>query len=257
MLEHVDLTIRRGEVVAVVGASGCGKSVFMHILIGLMDVDAGRIEIANHALEETPLQDIGDLDDHSMDQIRRHWAVVFQRNALVSGTVADNLSLWLREVDGIPEPEIEARTIAALRAVGLDPDEVMHRDRDKLSGGMAKRVAVARAIARQPALFFYDEPTTGLDPEHARQIHGLIRTTHEDDQVPVARTTLIIKHDKDLLYRLRPRIAMLHEGRIFFDGSYEAFSESDSPVIRPYFDLMPVLHQRSIPVFDDQSDSDS
>ena len=144
------------------------------------------------------------------------------------------------------EADIRRRARSAVEAVGLDPDEVLDKDRDELSGGMAKRVAVARALSMEPILMFYDEPTTGLDPEHAGRIDDLICETHRKGlEAPVQRTTLIITHDKDLLYRLEPRVIMLHEGRVFFDGSYRQFEQSDSPVIRPYFDLMPALQQRA------------
>jgi phospholipid/cholesterol/gamma-HCH transport system ATP-binding protein len=110
---------------------------------------------------------------------------------------------------------------------------------------MAKRVGIARALALEPALIFYDEPTSGLDPELAQQIQDLIAQAHIHGQsAEQRRTTLLVTHDKDLLFRLRPRVVMLHDGRIAFDGDYEAFRQSESPVIRPYFDLMPGLHQR-------------
>jgi phospholipid/cholesterol/gamma-HCH transport system ATP-binding protein len=106
---------------------------------------------------------------------------------------------------------------------------------------MAKRLAVARALSMDPMVVFYDEPTTGLDPTSASQIQDLVLATHfeRDD-----RTTIIITHDKDLLSRLQPRTVMMYEGRVYFDGPFEAFEASDSAIIRPYFHLMPVLHQR-------------
>lgn len=110
---------------------------------------------------------------------------------------------------------------------------------------MAKRVALARGLAMDPLIIFYDEPTTGLDPAHAHQIQELIRLTHEmHGRADIERTSLIITHDKDLLYRLQPRVVMLHEGKVFFDGTYAEFERSDSEIIRPYFDLMPGLHER-------------
>jgi phospholipid/cholesterol/gamma-HCH transport system ATP-binding protein len=140
---------------------------------------------------------------------------------------------------------IRRRVREALQAVGLDPDIVLELDRDALSGGMVVRVAIARALSKDPILIFYDEPTTGLDPDHARQIQDLITTMHSRPaENGGTRTTVIITHDKDLLRRLEPRIVMLYKGRVFFDGSYRSFEQSDSPVIRPYFDLMPGLHQR-------------
>lgn len=246
VLRGVDTTFLRGQIVAIVGGSGCGKTVLLEHLIGHMQPDRGRVWVADHESPQAPLVDLATLDDHAMDRIRIHWAVVFQRNALFSGTVYDNISLWLREVKRLDEPEIQHRSRQAVQAVGLDPDTILVRHRDDLSGGMAKRVAVARALAMEPLLMFYDEPTTGLDPQHATQIHQLINSTHGHD-AQTKRTTVVITHDKDLLYRLRPRVMMLHDGRVSFDGPYDAFEQSDSPVIRPYFEYMPVLQQRMGP----------
>jgi phospholipid/cholesterol/gamma-HCH transport system ATP-binding protein len=245
VLAGVTLEIRRGEMVALVGGSGCGKTVLLDHIIGQMVPDQGRVLVANHDLDGAPLTDITAASAETLDRIRVHWAVVFQQNALFSGTVYENIALWLREVKRLDEPAIRARARAAAAAVGLRPDADLEKDRDELSGGMAKRVAVARALAMEPIHMFYDEPTTGLDPDHAAQIHDLIGKTHrERGRDATVRTTLVITHDKDLLYRLRPRVVMLYEGRVFFDGTYEHFERADSPVIRPYFDLMPVLHGR-------------
>ncbi|CAN5560553.1 hypothetical protein BH10PLA1_BH10PLA1_21170 [soil metagenome] len=112
---------------------------------------------------------------------------------------------------------------------------------------MAKRVASARALAFEPMRIFFDEPTTGLDPEHAKLIQDLIFKQYQDEQGGYRRTTIIVTHDKDLLYRLQPRVVMLNEGKVFFDGPYELFEKSDSPIIRPYFQLMPLLQVRPIP----------
>jgi phospholipid/cholesterol/gamma-HCH transport system ATP-binding protein len=144
-------------------------------------------------------------------------------------------------VKRLDDAAILPRACAALEAVDLDPDEVLERDRDELSGGMAKRVAVARALTMEPILLFFDEPTTGLDPQHATQVHALIARTHAASP---GRTTVIITHDKDLLHRLEPRVVMLHDGRVLFDGPYAAFRRSSSPIIRPYFELMPALQLR-------------
>ncbi len=245
VLRGVDLTLNRGEIIAVVGGSGCGKTVLLDLIIGHLRPDRGRVLVADHETPGAPLTDLSTLDDEGLDRIRLHWAVVFQRNALFSGTVYENVALWLREVRGLDEAAIEPQVRAAIEAVGLEAETVLHKDREELSGGMAKRVAVARALAMEPYLMFFDEPTTGLDPEHAALIQNLICATHQQGRRgEVPRTTLIITHDKDLLRRLRPRIAMLHEGRVFFDGPYGEFERSDSPVIRPYFDFMPVLQRR-------------
>ena len=246
VLRGIDLTIRRGELVAIVGGSGCGKTVLLNHVLGQLEPDSGRIFVANHTLAERPLVDLADIDDLHISGIHQHWGVVFQRNALFSGTVLDNIALWLREVRDLDEAHIVPIAEACLAAVSLPNDGAfLNTETASLSGGMAKRLAIARAISMNPATMFYDEPTTGLDPTSALQIQTLIRATH-GASVPggIARTTLIITHDKDLLIRLRPRIIMLHDGKVSFDGSFDDFHDAASAIIRPYFDLMPILHER-------------
>jgi phospholipid/cholesterol/gamma-HCH transport system ATP-binding protein len=250
VLRGVDLDVPRGDMVAIVGGSGCGKTVFLQHVIRHLLPDKGRVLVADHDEPDAPLVDIGALSEIEMDRIRAHQAVVFQRNALFSGSVYDNVALWLREVLGLEEDAIRQRVGEALDAVGFAGDPtVLEKHRDDLSGGMAKRVAVARGVAMRPALMIYDEPTTGLDPANAWQIHQLIARMHDAlSSGGTTATTLIITHDKDLLQRLEPRVVMLHDGRVHFDGSYEDFRRSDSPVVRPYFDSMPVLHRRKLAV---------
>jgi phospholipid/cholesterol/gamma-HCH transport system ATP-binding protein len=127
----------------------------------------------------------------------------------------------------------------------LDPATELDLTVEQLSGPMAKRVAIARALALDPILLLYDEPTTGLDPKVAEQIQDLIGSVHSRKTASgFARTTVVVTHDKDMLYRLQPRILMLDVGHIVFEGTYDAFQNSESPITRPYFDLMPKLHER-------------
>lgn len=245
VLRGINLTVRRGEIVAIVGASGGGKSVLLKHLIGILRPDSGRVWMADHESPGSPLVDLAGLDEGGMDRLRRHWAVVFQKNALFTGSVYDNIALGLSDVKGLDDQSIRERVRNVLEAVGLNFEEVSRMERDQVSGGMAKRVAVARALALDPVLMLYDEPTSGLDPARAEQIQDLIRDVHRrNSDLGIARTTLIVTHDTGLLYRLRPRIIMLHEGRIYFDGAAEEFEQADSDVIRPYLALMPALHQR-------------
>lgn len=243
VLRGIDLTIHRGELVAVVGGSGSGKSVMLDLITGLMTPTSGRIFVANHSKPSAPLANLADLSEDEFDQIRLHWSVVFQRNALYSGTVYDNIALWLTQHTTMSERAIRDLARECISEVGFPhPEDILDRKRSELSGGMAKRVAVARAIAMDPAIIFYDEPTSGLDPQLCAQLHDLIRAIHRRPSTVGTRTSLVITHDKDMLTRLRPRIVMLHKGRIHFDGPYDEFAASDSDVIRPYFELMPALH---------------
>lgn len=243
VLRDINLTILRGELVALVGGSGSGKSVLLDCMTGLLRPTAGRVLVANHSLDGAPLCDLGELDERELDQIRLHWSIVFQRNALYSGPVFDNIALWLRQNTKLSEKQIRDRVCESLEAVGFtDAERVAKSTRSELSGGMAKRVAIARAIAMEPDIIFYDEPTSGLDPRLASQIHDLIQKTHHATAPDgEARTSLIITHDKDFLARVQPRVIMLHDRRVHFDGSYEDFAASDSEVVRPYFELMPAL----------------
>jgi len=247
VLAGVDLEIPNGDLVAIVGGSGCGKTVLLQHMIGHLRPDRGRVLVADHESPAPELRNLATLDETGLTRIRIHTAVVFQKNALFSATVYENLALWLREIRRLDEEEIRRRAREALDAVGFEGDEtILGKHREEPSGGMAKRVAVARALAMRPVTMFYDEPTTGLDPMNAASIHELIDRTHRRPLAGGLRsTTVIVTHDKDLLRRLSPRVVMLHEGRVHFDGPYEGFAASESPVVRPYFDLMPGLHQRA------------
>jgi len=244
VLREIDLTVCRGQIVAIVGASGSGKTVMLDIMTGLMKPDSGRILVADHSRPGAPPVDLWQLTPDELDSLRLHWSVVFQRNALFTGSVYENIALWLREHTQMSEDDIKKRVHDSLKAAALDPDDVIKKDRDELSGGMAKRVAIARAIAVQPKVIFYDEPTTGLDPVISAQIHDLIFKNHHEHPPDELRTSIIVTHDKDLLRRVRPRVVMLHQSSIVFDGSYEEFTESKNPIAMEYLRAMPVLQAR-------------
>lgn len=245
VLRGIDLTVRRGEIVAIVGGSGSGKTVLLQHIFGHHQPDAGRVCVADHESAGSPLRDLATLDEEAMDRVRVHWAIVFQRNALLSGTVFHNLALWPREIHEWDDARIMPLARRALKDVGLEPDEVLTRDREELSGGMAKRVAIARALVMDPVLILYDEPTAGLDPEMSNQIHELIGATHRARPgLGVARTTLVVTHDTGLLRTLAPRIVMIHDGRVRFDGAFEEFLASNDSHIRPYLEQMSFLHGR-------------
>jgi phospholipid/cholesterol/gamma-HCH transport system ATP-binding protein len=244
VLDGISLEVRRGEMLAIVGRSGSGKSTLLRLFTGHFRADRGKVLLADHESEGSPLVDLATLDSFGMERLERHWAVVFQESGLLDGTVYDNIALPLRLVQGLDEKTIRDRISEALLAVGLDPNKDAQITVDQLSGGMAKRAAIARALAIDPVLIFYDEPTTGLDPARSLQIQDLIQAANKRRTLSGCfRTSIVVTHDEDLLGRLQPRIVMLDAGHIVFDGNYESFHHSNSPLIRPYVELMPLFHQ--------------
>lgn len=246
VLRGVDLDIHQGEMVAFVGGSGCGKTVLLNHILGKLQPDQGTVRVADHDSAGAPLVDLSAMESDALDRLHTHWGVVFQMNALFSGTVQFNIELWLDEIKNMAADDRHNICKRVLAEVALQTDDVfLHTDVNALSGGMAKRLAVARALAQDPNVIFYDEPTTGLDPASAGQIQDLILTTHLAGQ-NFKRTTVIITHDKDLLKRLKPRTVMLHDGQVHFDGPFDDFAKSPLPAIRPYFEQMPVLQSGAV-----------
>jgi phospholipid/cholesterol/gamma-HCH transport system ATP-binding protein len=247
VLGEINLIVGSGEIIAIVGRSGTGKSTLLRLMIGLEHPDEGLVLLADHESAGSPLVDLATLNAAGMESLERHWGIVFQGNALLSGrSVEANIALPLREVQHLDESTITRIVREALREVALDPERDLGLTVDQLSGGMAKRVAIARALAKDPILLLYDEPTTGLDPLVAEQIQLLIESMHHKKTASgFRRTSVLITHDKEMLYRLQPRIIMLDQGQIVFDGTYGDFQNSDSLIIRPYFDLLPRLHSRT------------
>lgn len=246
VLQGIDLDLYSGEIIAIVGGSGCGKTVLLNSILGQYPINKGVIRILDRTHKKWTLKNLNDFSELEIDNIHKHWGVVFQRNALFSGSVLFNIALWLKEIKGLEDDAILPIAQRALASVDLPNDELfMAKSSGDLSGGMAKRLAIARAISMDPYVFFYDEPTTGLDPTSSANIHDLIFNIHDTKMKDNSqRTTIIITHDKDLLSRLRPRTIMLHQGKVHFDGPFDEFETSESDVIRPYFEMMPALQDR-------------
>lgn len=245
-LQDVNLTIARGEIVAVIGWAGSGKTVLLRMITGLCQPERGRVLVADHESEGSPLRDLATLNEREMDRIRAHWALVFQGNAPLSGSVFENLAVLPRELRRNTEIQLLPLARKILTDVGLEPEAVLQLDCAMMSAGMAKLVAIARALMMDPVLIMYDNPTAGLDPEAAWRIHEVIARTHAGmPALGVARTTLVATHDTELLRHVRPRIVMLHEGRVVFDGSFETFTNSADARVRPYLQQMSLLNAHS------------
>ena len=206
VLRGVDLAIGRGETVVVLGGSGTGKSVLIKHTIGLHSPDAGRVFVDD--------MEIQDFDEEQLIETRKKVGMLFQAGALFdSMTVEDNVAYALREHTERSEEDIKARVHEVLGLVELDDVEDLMPS--SLSGGMRKRVALARAIALAPRAILYDEPTTGLDPITGNAINRLIR----DLQGKLGVTSIVVTHDIRSAFTVGDRIAFIHEWRILFDGS--------------------------------------
>ena len=221
VLDGVDLDIAAGETVVVMGRSGTGKSVLLKHIIGLMKPDAGSIEVEG--------QEIVGMGERELDAVRRRFGMLFQSAALFDSlTVGENVGVGLREHQRLPEPEVRRRVAERLEWVGLSGVEAMKPG--SLSGGMRKRVGLARAIAMDPQYILYDEPTTGLDPIMADAIDGLIRGMQQRLSV----TSVVVTHDMTSAYKVADRMAMLHDGKIVFTGTPDEVRATTHAMVRQF-----------------------
>jgi len=221
VLRGVDLDVGRGETVVVLGGSGSGKSVLLRHTIGLHRPDAGRVVVDD--------EDITDYGERELIGTRKKVGMLFQGGALFdSMTVEDNVAYALREHTDWDEKKIRERVHEVLALVELEQvEDLMPAD---LSGGMRKRVALARAIALAPAAILYDEPTTGLDPITANTINHLIRNL----QRRLGVSAIVVTHDIQSAFMVGDRIAFLYEGKIRFIGAVEAAKRTDEPVLKNF-----------------------
>ena len=223
ILDNFDLDIYKGETLAVIGPSGAGKSTIIKLLTGLLKPNAGTIEMLGAQVQ--------DYNDREWDEIRKKMGVVFQYSALFDFlTVGENVAFGLRRHFKLPEEEIQARVKELLGLVGMPDTEAMWPA--ELSGGMKKRVGLARALAMQPQIVFYDEPTSGLDPVMTMTISRLIRKTQEQLGV----TSILVTHDMESAYVAADRIAMLYKGKIAALGTVDEIRKSDNPVIKAFIE---------------------
>ncbi len=221
--EGLDLTVRKGEILGLVGGSGSGKSVLLNTLIGLREPDGGSVEVLGIDMAEASEADHRDLE--------KRWGVLFQSGALFSAlTVHDNVAAPLLEHTNLPIPLIEELAEMKLRLTGL-PHFAGALKPAELSGGMKKRAGLARAIAMDPELLFLDEPTSGLDPIGAEQFDVLIRNLSQS----LGLTVFMITHDLDSLYAVCDRVAVIADKKIVANAPIAELEKSDHPWIREYF----------------------
>lgn len=221
VLRGVDLEVRKGETMVILGCSGCGKSVLLKLIIGLLQPDAGRVVVGG---EPVPYNGV-----KALYRFRQRFGMLFQGSALFDSlTVGENVALGLREHTGMSRGEIERRVGEKLLTVGLEGFE--HLKPAELSGGMKKRVGLARAIAMDPEYALYDEPTTGLDPIMGDVINDLIR----DLQQRLRMTSIAVTHDINSAFKIADRIALLLDGRIAHIGTVGETASSPHPVLRQF-----------------------
>lgn len=221
VLDGLSLKIETGKTTVIIGRSGCGKSVLLKHIIGILKPDKGRILVDN--------QDITTFDEQKLNALRLKMGMVFQSSALFDSlTVGDNVGFALIEHKRLPKDEIVRRVRESLAMVGLAGIEYLMPA--ELSGGMKKRVALARAICIKPEIIIYDEPTTGVDPITADTINGLIKDLHDRLEV----TSIAVTHDMTSAYKIADRVAMLYQGKIIACGLPEEIRNTNDPVVHQF-----------------------
>ena len=221
VLDSLNLIINSGEVIVIIGRSGCGKSVLLKHIIGLTKPDLGQVIIDGN--------DMTRLEESEMDKLRLSFGMLFQGSALFdSMTVGENVGFTLREHTNAPEKEIKAKVAGSLELVGLKGIEKLMPS--ELSGGMKKRVGLARAICNNPKIILYDEPTTGLDPIMADAINDLIIDLNNKLNV----TSIVVTHDMVSAYKIADRIAMLYKGRIIAAGTPDEIKNTKDPIVKQF-----------------------
>lgn len=225
LYDNLSLRVNRGETLTILGGSGSGKSVMLKLLIGLLKPDSGVIRFDG--------QDLVPLSEQKLLPVRRRISMLFQGGALFDSlTVGENIAYPLHEHLNLPPAEVAARVAEKLALVGLPGIE--HMSPAELSGGMRKRVAIARAIAADPEVLLYDEPTTGLDPINTRRIAELILSIQHSLHV----TSLVVTHDMATAFMVSDRIAMLSERRILATLPTQEFRCSQESAIRSFVNAM-------------------
>ena len=221
VLKNLNLTIKKGQTRVIIGRSGCGKSVLLKHIVCLLKPDSGQVIIDS--------QDITKMEENGINRLRLRIGLLFQGAALFDSLdVGENVGFVLREHTDADEATITKRVSESLELVGLRGVEPLMPA--ELSGGMKKRVGLARAICAHPDIILYDEPTTGVDPIMADAINTLIRQLHDKLQV----TSIIVTHDMVSAYKIADAISMLYDGRIIESGTPEEIKNSKDPVVQQF-----------------------
>ena len=221
ILSDISFSIPSGQIVAIVGKSGAGKSVLLKCLIGLIKPDKGTIYLDNKLINSMNFQ--------QLQKARSQIGMVFQFGALFDSlNVSENIGLALRKLTKLKENEIKSRIQNSLVSVDMEGTEELMPD--ELSGGMKKRIGIARAIAIKPAYLFYDEPTTGLDPVMTDSINRLILKFQDREEV----TTVIITHELRTVYEVANRVLMLYNGKLQFDGEPNDLEKREDKIVRQF-----------------------
>lgn len=221
--DGVGFQVKRGELVAIVGGSGTGKSVLLREIVGLLRPTGGCVRLFG--------EDVWRAGDVVLAQLRTRFGMLFQDGALFSSlTVAQNVAAPLVEHTRLAPARIDALARLRLAMANLPPDAA-NKMPSELSGGMRKRAALARALALEPELLFLDEPTSGLDPIAARAFDRLVRSLADD----LGLTIVLVTHDLDTLFSIVDRVIVLAEGRVIADGPVEVVRQTDNDWIRSYF----------------------
>ncbi len=221
VLDGVNLQVQRGERLVVMGQSGSGKSTLLRLILGILRPTSGRVRFAGH--------DVTQLARRDLNRMRSRIGMVYQYSALISSlNVRDNLALPLEELTDTPTAEIDKMVSERLEAVGMSGSE--SKLPAELSGGMRKRIGLARALMLKPELILYDEPSAGLDPVISSVVDSLIIETSQANDA----SGIIVTHEMESAFRIATRMAMLYEGRIILDDVPDAFRHSENPIVAQF-----------------------
>ena len=235
VLRGVDLNIENGKTTFIIGSSGCGKSVLLKHVIGLLKPDEGSVLING--------EDVALMNDKELYRLRNKFGFLFQSSALFdSMTVAENIGLGLVENNNMPQDQIDKIVAEKLSLVDLEGIENLKPS--ELSGGMKKRVGLARALACNPEFILYDEPTTGLDPITSDSIDRLIDSLAKNKNLKV--TSIVVTHDIFSVYEIADTVAMMYEGKIHWEGTPEELQTTDDKIVREFLertDLQKHMHK--------------